>query len=119
MLWGIGSECATALEAAELLKKKGINCTVINARFLKPFDKELAKSFAGCRQFSLEDHSLSGGLYSALSETLSPVKNGGVWGFGWSPEMVIPHGEVSQLKAEAGLTAAAAAEKIELLTKIF
>ena len=119
VLWGIGSECATALEAAELLKKKGINCTVINARFLKPFDKELAKSFAGCRQFSLEDHSLSGGLYSALRETLSPVKNGGIWGFGWSPEMVIPHGEVSQLKAEAGLTAAAAAEKIELLTKIF
>ena len=119
VLWGIGSECATALEAAGLLEKYGFDCTVINARFLKPFDRELALKFAGRKQFSLEDHSLSGGLYSALSEVLAPAGNSGIHGFGWSADKVIPHGDVSELKADAGLTAKEIAEKIAGLMKIF
>lgn len=119
VLWGIGGECRTALETAEILKKEGMECTVINARFLKPFDKATALNFAENKHFTIEDHTLSGGLYSALSETLAPVKNGGIHGFGWDPDEVIAHGEVSLLKADAGLTAADIAQKIAGIMKNF
>jgi deoxyxylulose-5-phosphate synthase len=96
-----------------------MECTVINARFLKPFDKATALNFAENKHFTIEDHTLSGGLYSALSETLAPVKNGGIHGFGWDPDEVIAHGEVSLLKADAGLTAADIAQKIAGIMKNF
>ncbi len=119
VLWAIGSECATALETAILLEKHNLDCTVVNARFLKPFERDLALKFADRKQFSIEDHSLSGGLYSALCEVLAPVPNRGIHGFGWSADKVIPHGDVKELKADAGLTAVEIAEKIAGLMKNF
>jgi deoxyxylulose-5-phosphate synthase len=118
VLWATGSEIATALKAAELLEMNGSwKCTVIEARFLKPFDREMAMAFSRDKQFTIEDHCLSGGLYSALSETLSEAGNAGVYGFGWSVEKVIGHGAVAQLKADAGLTAEQIAEKISQIMR--
>lgn len=118
VIWASGSEIATALKTAELLEEScGMNSTVIEARFLKPFDRNTAMIFAAERHFTIEDHSLSGGLYSALSETLSEVPNGGVHGFGWSAEKVIAHGSTEQLKNEAGVTAEKIARKIARIYK--
>ncbi|MBR2508445.1 MAG: hypothetical protein IKB71_01735, partial [Lentisphaeria bacterium] len=68
---------------------------------------------------TIEDHSLCGGLYSALSEALAILPHREVYGFGWSAEEVIPHGEVSLLRDRKGLTPTAIAEKIAGLMKIF
>ena len=92
-----------------------MKCTVIEARFLKPFDRETALSFAAEKHFTIEDHSLTGGLFSALSETLSAVANGGIYGFGWSAEKIIGHGSTAHLKEDAGLTAEQIAGKIALM----
>lgn len=119
VLWSLGQECVTALKAAEELAKSGLDCTVINARFLRPFDRELVKKYAARRHFSLEDHSLSGGLYSALAEELAGVEHGGLHGFGWDPDKVVGHGDVGALKAASGLDAAAVAEKIAGIVKFF
>ena len=40
VLIGIGKMVSRAVEVADELKKDGVNATVINARFLKPFDEE-------------------------------------------------------------------------------
>ena len=112
VIWACGAEVGTAIEAADLLQKQNINCTVINARFLKPFDRDCAINFARNDHFTIEDHCVSGGLASALNEALSDVPHGRITAFGWSAEKVIPHGETELTRERYGMTAEKIAEKI-------
>ena len=59
-----------ALEAAVALKAEGIDCEVINARFIKPMDIELiTKSILKTKKlFTIEEGILSGGFGSAVLE---------------------------------------------------
>lgn len=64
---------SSALEAAELLAADGIEATVINIHTIKPLDKELVINAAKNTKsvFTLEEHSVIGGLGSAVMECLS------------------------------------------------
>ena len=64
---------SSALEAAELLAADGIEATVINIHTIKPLDKELVINVAKNTKsvFTLEEHSVIGGLGSAVMECLS------------------------------------------------
>jgi 1-deoxy-D-xylulose-5-phosphate synthase len=112
VIWSFGAELVTALETADILEKSGIFATVINARFLKPFDKALARSLVKFRQYTIENHSISGGLYSALTESCAGIAHAPITGFGWPDDEIIGHGEVGKLREKYGLTAAAIAGKI-------
>jgi len=61
-----------SLEAAEQLKEKGINVRIINIHTIKPIDKELiikcAKETGAV--VTVEEHSIYGGLGSAVAEVL-------------------------------------------------
>lgn len=61
-----------SLKAAELLGEKGIDAQVINIHTIKPLDEELVLSAAKQtgRIFTVEEHSIIGGLGSAVSELL-------------------------------------------------
>lgn len=68
-----------ALKASEILKEKGINVRVINMSTIKPLDESAVLSAAKeCKLvITSEEHSIIGGLGSAVSEYLSlvhPVK---------------------------------------------
>jgi len=67
-----GIEVAYALEAAELLAVDGIEATVINIHTIKPLDKELvvAAAKATGKVVTVEEHSVIGGLGSAVAECL-------------------------------------------------
>ena len=70
-----GVEVAQALEAREMLKADGIDAAVINMATIKPLDNELVLEAAkkyGCI-VTVEEHSVIGGLGSAVSEYLSEV----------------------------------------------
>ena len=74
-----GIMVAKALEAAKRLKSEGINATVVNISTIKPIDKELIVKVAKetGKVVTAEEHSVIGGLGSAVSEVLSqefPVK---------------------------------------------
>lgn len=60
------------MEAAELLEKDGISCRVISMHTIKPIDKaavcDSAKNTGGI--ITIEEHNLSGGLGSAVSEVI-------------------------------------------------
>ncbi len=62
-----------SLKAAELLAEQGIDAMVINIHTIKPIDAELV--VAGARAtgsvFTVEEHSIIGGLGSAVMEVLS------------------------------------------------
>jgi transketolase len=64
---------AKALEAAEKLKEEGINATVVNISTIKPLDKELIIKVAKetGKVVTVEEHSVIGGLGSAVCEVLS------------------------------------------------
>lgn len=63
----------TAIEAKEMLAKEGIDAKVINIHTIKPLDKELiiksAKETGAI--VTVEEHSVIGGLGSAVAETIT------------------------------------------------
>jgi len=102
-----------ALEAAETLAAEGIDARVINIHTIKPLDKEIilkaAKETGAI--VTAEEHSIIGGLGSAVAETICegcpvPMLRVGVEDkFGKS-------GKVPPLLEEYGLTAANIADKV-------
>ncbi|WP_101772507.1 transketolase family protein [Peptostreptococcus faecalis] len=62
-----------ALEASNILKEQGINARVINMSTIKPIDEELIINCAKetGKILTVEDHSIIGGLGSAISEVVS------------------------------------------------
>lgn len=67
-----GALVAECIKAAELLKEKGISAEVINVHTIKPIDKEaIIESASKTKKvFTVEEHSIIGGLGSAVSEVL-------------------------------------------------
>lgn len=68
-----GDMVSIANEAAEVLKKSKINCYVINIHTIKPIDEILVKKLSReCKAIvSIEEHSVIGGLGSAVSSIIS------------------------------------------------
>ena len=68
----IGATVYPALEAAEILREKGIDAGVVNARFVKPLDADLILSVArGTGHIiTVEENALQGGFGSAVLELL-------------------------------------------------
>jgi transketolase len=80
-----GTMVALALEAAETLAKEGISARVLNVHTIKPLDKEaiLAAAEETKGIVTIEEHSVIGGLGSAVAEVVSekggaPVRRLGV-----------------------------------------
>lgn len=68
-----GLEVYEALEAAKMLEKDGVHAKVINIHTIKPIDEELIVSAAEeCKKVvTIEEHSVIGGLGSAVCDVLS------------------------------------------------
>ncbi|HEX6079372.1 MAG TPA: transketolase C-terminal domain-containing protein [Methylomirabilota bacterium] len=95
-----------ALEAANTLAADGIQAEIINVASVKPLDEETILRSAGRtgHVVTVEDHSINGGLGSAVAEMLAelmptPLKRIGVTTFGES-------GDQKGLYAKHGLDAA-------------
>ena len=73
-LFGTGATVQEALKAAEELEKDGISARVVNVHTIKPIDAGTVVAAAReCRGrvVTVEDHSVSGGLGSAVAEALA------------------------------------------------
>ncbi len=96
----IGITVNPALSAAEILQKEGINCTVINSRFIKPIDKtliiDLLQNFPLI--FTIEENTLIGGFGSAVCEIASNLNHKAkIYCLG-IPDEFIPHGSQAILR---------------------
>jgi transketolase len=62
-----------ALEAADRLEEDGISAAVLNAGSIKPFDADAVLELAASthRLVTAENHTIIGGLFSAVSEVLA------------------------------------------------
>ena len=107
-----------AVEVANILEKQGQTVEVINARFLKPIDKEtIIKSVKKTKKvITIEDNILKGGLGSAvedsiINENLEDIK---LKKYGY-PDEFIKHGSVPELENKYGLDAKSIVKDLESL----
>lgn len=72
-VFATGVVVAEALKAKELLEKEGIHIRVIDMHTIKPIDREMIVKCAKetKKLISIEDHSVIGGLGSAIAEVLT------------------------------------------------
>jgi 1-deoxy-D-xylulose-5-phosphate synthase len=75
LLLAIGSMVYPTIEAAETLERNGISAAVVNARFVKPLDKDLIQSLAMRigKVITIEEHAVSCGFGSAVTEMLTEL----------------------------------------------
>lgn len=109
----VGPWAYNALEAAERLSARGVEATVINARFIKPLDEAtiLAAAAATRRVVTVEEGVLAGGFGSAVLELIADhgladvrVRRLGL------PDRFVEHGPIPRLQQDCGLSTEAIVE---------
>ena len=113
-LIAVGSMVMPAFEAAGMLEKKGIDATVVNARFVKPLDENLIRSVAGAVDLivTIEENSVKGGFGSAVALCLEeagtqvPQRMIGI------PDEFVEHAPRAELLKDLGLTAEGIADAV-------
>jgi len=109
-----GSMVASAIETAKILKNMNINACIVNARFVKPLDKNLIIPLVSRIQkvVTMEEGTLIGGFGSAIVELLNdnevniPVYRIGI------PDVLVDHASPDQSKEKLGLMPDQMADKI-------
>jgi len=107
-IFAIGTMVYPALAAAETLAEEGVDLTVVNARFVKPLDRELLVAMASSvgHVFTVEENALQGGFGTAVMELFEEegVESGRITRFGF-PDRYLEQGEQPDLRAACGLDA--------------
>jgi 1-deoxy-D-xylulose-5-phosphate synthase len=105
LLIGAGPMAVVCTRAAALLADQGIGVTVVDPRWLKPIDPELAEAARTHRLVAVvEDNGRSGGFGDAVCRFLrdhdvdTPAKTFGL------PQEFLTHGDRNTILAELGLT---------------
>ena len=110
-LIGCGQMTAICLEAADKLAEEGISAEVLNISTIKPFDAEAvvrSVSKTGCC-VTAEEHSIIGGLGSAVAETLAENRPAPLERVG-TRDTFGESGKPADLMVKYGLTSAAVAD---------
>ena len=110
-----GTLASEAMEIAEHFRKKGLTITVINARFAKPFDRELIRRISKNHKLllTMEEGVKAGGfgehVSSFVMEEELPVKVM----IGALDDAFIPHGNDRELRKKYGLSCEEMIRRIE------
>jgi 1-deoxy-D-xylulose-5-phosphate synthase len=103
------------LEAAKKLAERGIEATVVNARYIKPLDEELILAIAANhkRIVTLEEAALIGGFGSAVMELFEQkdIKDVTLHRIG-VPDKFIDHGSQNIWRAKLKLDAEGIVEQV-------
>lgn len=121
-IFALGPMVPMAEEVATQLEAEGYATAVVNARFVKPLDKETLRTYAEQEAIlvTMEDHVLMGGFGAAVLEALDELEQDGlklsvpVVRVGW-PDQFIEHGKVDSLRRKYGLTVEGTLERVRPL----
>lgn len=114
-LMAAGSMVSTAVLVRDSLKAQGKNCTLVNARFVKPIDEEMVRRLAANHELlvTMEENVSSGGFGEKVRE-LADRENLGIRVMTITiPDEYVEHGNVDILKKEIGIDEASVLRKIE------
>ncbi|MFE9573370.1 1-deoxy-D-xylulose-5-phosphate synthase [Streptomyces sp. NPDC006692] len=105
LLVAVGVLAPVCLQAAELLAGRGITCTVLDPRWVKPVDEQLAPLAGRHRLVAVaEDNVRTGGVGWAVGQALRdagvdvPLRTFGI------PEQFLAHAKRAEVLADIGLT---------------
>jgi 1-deoxy-D-xylulose-5-phosphate synthase len=104
----------TAEKVRELLKEKGHSCTLCNARFAKPIDKEMIRSLAKNHKLlvTMEENIKSGGMGEHIESFILEEKLKLSILTVSIPDQFVEHGSVDQLRRLLKIDAESVTEKI-------
>lgn len=113
-LVALGSMVKTAEAVRDALKKRGISCSLINARFAKPLDEEMLTTAAGSHRLivTMEENVINGGFGEHVTRFLKDsgcrvqVVNIAI------PDAYVEHGNVDILRKEVGIDACSIEKRI-------
>lgn len=108
-----------ALQSCDLLRKIGINATIVNARILKPLDLNVLNTLdaISSKWVTVEDNALIGGFGSAINDyAIEKSLKVDILNIGL-PDVFVPHGKVSKLLEHLGLDSLSIADKIKHFVK--
>ena len=102
-----GTAVHTCLEAAKLLEAEGISACVINVRMVKPIDAETVSAavLKTRHVVTVEEHSVCGGLGTAVAEVLAEAGHGRLVRIGLPDAFSYRIGSYDDLLKRYGLTA--------------
>lgn len=113
-LFAVGSMVKTAEEVRDILKEKGLPCSLINARFVKPIDTDAIDEISKEHKLlvTMEENVASGGMGEKVTEYVNDreldVKVVNIT----LPDEYVEHGNVDILKKECGIDAESIVNKI-------
>ena len=113
-LLSVGHMFEEALKVREILKEKGLNCTLVNARFVKPVDEAMIRELAKDHEWivTLEENIEAGGYGQRVSAFVCREQLPARVLIQALPDAYIEHGSVAVLRQAAGIDAASVAEHI-------
>ncbi|MFI7008513.1 1-deoxy-D-xylulose-5-phosphate synthase [Streptomyces sp. NPDC050145] len=105
LLVSVGVMAPVCLQTADLLRARGVGCTVVDPRWVKPVDPDLAPLAAEHDLVAVvEDNSRTAGVGAAVTLALAdaevdvPVRRFGI------PEQFLAHAKRAEVLADIGLT---------------
>ena len=113
-LVAVGSMVKTGEKVREILHEKGMSCTLVNARFVKPLDTEMLDSLCPDHKMivTMEENITSGGFGEHVQAYMDSCHRD-IRTIGISiPDMFVRHGSPDQLAAELGIDAESIAARI-------
>ncbi len=113
-LLAVGSMVKTAVEVRKALREMGYACTLVNARFVKPVDKETLVELSGDHKLivTMEENVKNGGFGEGILEYLDQIGSR-VRVLNVSlPDEYVEHGNVDLLKQEVGIDAESVVKRI-------
>ncbi|MGA7272249.1 MAG: 1-deoxy-D-xylulose-5-phosphate synthase [Acidimicrobiia bacterium] len=115
-LLAVGRMVETAEKVATTLGQKGVHCTVVNARWVKPLDDRLTDWVSEHRlTVTLEDNVVSGGFGAAVLERLAGTGLGGRVACLGLPDVFLPFGSADAVSEWAGLDQDSIVSQVEAL----
>ncbi|HSS93097.1 MAG TPA: transketolase C-terminal domain-containing protein, partial [Candidatus Dormibacteraeota bacterium] len=110
-IFAVGRMVEVAKEAAERLALQGVECTVVNARWVKPVDPRIVEwARRHAVVMTVEDNVGSGGFGGAVLEALAPHGLAGRVRTLALPDQFLPQGKAADILKENGLDAAGIAQ---------
>ncbi|MBR3039054.1 MAG: 1-deoxy-D-xylulose-5-phosphate synthase [Lachnospiraceae bacterium] len=116
-LVAVGSMVKNAEKVRSILMKNGHKVSIVNARFVKPFDEEaIRKAFANHKLVvTLEENVISGGFGENVREFTDTLGSDTILYNVAIPDCFVEQGKVDELLKELGMDETSIAQKIEEL----
>ena len=113
-IFAVGNMVAEAQKACDILNAEGIQPTLVNVRFVKPFDQELLAELGSTHRIicTMEDNVACGGFGQAAGAYLKEIQAPAEFLPIAVKDRFVEHGSISRLQELLGIDGKSAAEKL-------